>query len=53
MEGAQQPEMLNRFLEILLHPIIHVGYGAEFGIPGMIAEGEHRISWDAHMLNSW
>ncbi|KAL4062790.1 hypothetical protein V8B97DRAFT_2012212 [Scleroderma yunnanense] len=42
MEGAQQPEMLNRFLEVLLHPIIHVGYGAEFGIPGMIAEG---LAW--------
>lgn len=42
MQGAQQPEMLNRFLEILLHPIIHVGYGAEFGIPGMVAEG--RVS---------
>lgn len=44
IQGAQQPEMLNRFLEILLHPIIHVGYGAEFGIPGMIAEG---LAWTA------
>lgn len=43
-EGAQQPEMLNRFLEILLHPIIHVGYGAEFGLLGMIAEG---LAWTA------
>ena len=38
-QGAVQPEMLNRFLEILIHPIIHVGYGAEFGILGLIAEG--------------
>lgn len=43
-EGTQQPEMLNRFLEILLHPIIHVGYGAEFGLLGMIAEG---LAWTA------
>ncbi|KAH7886636.1 hypothetical protein F5I97DRAFT_1829234 [Phlebopus sp. FC_14] len=42
MEGTQQPEMLNRFLEILVHPIIHVGYGAEFGLLGMIAEG---LAW--------
>ncbi|KAF9242802.1 hypothetical protein BU15DRAFT_43515 [Melanogaster broomeanus] len=41
-QGAQQPEMLNRLMEILIHPIIHVGYGAEFGIPGLIAEG---LAW--------
>ncbi|KAF9221054.1 hypothetical protein BS17DRAFT_738099 [Gyrodon lividus] len=41
-QGPEQPEMLNRFLEILIHPIIHVGYGAEFGIPGLIAEG---LAW--------
>ncbi|KAG6329702.1 hypothetical protein ID866_9386 [Astraeus odoratus] len=41
MEGAQQPEMLNRFLEILLHPIIHVGYGAEFGIMGLAWTAVH------------
>ena len=38
-QGAEQPQMLNRLLEILIHPIIHVGYGAEFGILGLIAEG--------------
>lgn len=38
-QGAEQPQMLNRFLEILIHPIIHAGYGAEFGILGLIAEG--------------
>ncbi|KAF8840460.1 hypothetical protein BDN67DRAFT_951623 [Paxillus ammoniavirescens] len=43
-QGKQQPQMLNRFLEILLHPIIHVGYGAEFGLPGLIAEG---LAWTA------
>ncbi|KAF8550708.1 hypothetical protein OG21DRAFT_1499617 [Imleria badia] len=39
---GEQPQMLNRFLEILIHPIIHAGYGAEFGIPGLIAEG---LAW--------
>lgn len=34
-----KPEMLNRFLDGLLHPMIHVGYGCEFGLPGMIVEG--------------
>ena len=23
----------------LLHPYIHAGYGVEFGIPGLVAEG--------------
>ncbi|KAL0948385.1 hypothetical protein HGRIS_010967 [Hohenbuehelia grisea] len=34
-----QPEMLSRFLGGLLHPLIHTGYGAEFGLPGMLVEG--------------
>jgi Questin oxidase-like len=36
----RQPEMLNRFLDGLLHPMIHAGYGVEFGIPGIFAEGK-------------
>jgi len=38
---VKQPQMLNRFLGGLLHPIIHAGYGAEFGIPGMVVEGSY------------
>ena len=38
--SEKQPWMLARFLSGVLHPIIHVGYGAEFGLPGMIVEGE-------------
>ncbi|KAF8641640.1 hypothetical protein AX16_009866 [Volvariella volvacea WC 439] len=34
-----QPRMLDRFLAGLVHPIIFVGYGVEFGLPGMIIEG--------------
>ncbi|KJA17353.1 hypothetical protein HYPSUDRAFT_57785 [Hypholoma sublateritium FD-334 SS-4] len=38
-ENQRQPWMLSRFLSGALHPMIHVGYGAEFGLPGMIVEG--------------
>jgi len=31
--------MLGRFLSGLFHPVIHVGYGVEYGIPGMVIEG--------------
>lgn len=31
--------MLNRIFTGVLHPFIHVGYGCEFGLPGMVAEG--------------
>ena len=32
-------QMVNRLLSGLLHPMIHTGYGAEFGLLGMFAEG--------------
>jgi hypothetical protein len=32
--------MLNRFLDGVIHPLIHCGYGYELGIPGMIVEGK-------------
>ncbi|KAF9446677.1 hypothetical protein P691DRAFT_794239 [Macrolepiota fuliginosa MF-IS2] len=32
-------EMLSRFWAGLVHPMIHVGYGAEFELPGLVAEG--------------
>ncbi|KAK1216779.1 hypothetical protein PQX77_020584 [Marasmius sp. AFHP31] len=38
-KNGESPEMLCRFLDVLVHPMIHVGYGVEFGIPGVIAEG--------------
>ncbi|KAF9483644.1 hypothetical protein BDN70DRAFT_873484 [Pholiota conissans] len=37
--NASHPWMLSRFLSGVLHPMIHTGYGAEFGMPGMIVEG--------------
>lgn len=39
-EGASnQPEMLSRFTASLLHALIHVGHGLEFGLKGMVVEG--------------
>lgn len=38
--GAERyPDMLNRFLAGLLHPMIHTGFGVEFSLPGTFAEG--------------
>ena len=39
-ETKGQPRMLNRFLAGLVHPMIHTGNGLEFGILGLVAEGE-------------
>ncbi|KAJ7503666.1 hypothetical protein B0H11DRAFT_1710757 [Mycena galericulata] len=33
------PQMLNRLLAGILHPMLYVGYGIEFAIPGLVAEG--------------
>ncbi|EIN04883.1 hypothetical protein PUNSTDRAFT_75682 [Punctularia strigosozonata HHB-11173 SS5] len=36
---GSRPYMLDRFVAGVIHPLIHVGYGVEFGIPGILAEG--------------
>ncbi|KAF9235890.1 hypothetical protein BU15DRAFT_64441 [Melanogaster broomeanus] len=36
---TSQPEMLFRFVGGAWHPMIHAGYGVEFGLKGMLAEG--------------
>ena len=38
-EGHLGPQMVNRLVGGLLHPLIHVGHWAEFGVSGMLAEG--------------
>lgn len=38
-DGSRQPEMFGRFMSGLMHPLIHVGYGLEFGLLGILAEG--------------
>ncbi|KAF8332470.1 hypothetical protein F5887DRAFT_996977 [Amanita rubescens] len=38
--GNGEPlRMLDRFVSDLLHAFIHTGYGYEFGLPGIVAEG--------------
>ncbi|KAG6844831.1 hypothetical protein H0H93_016339, partial [Arthromyces matolae] len=34
----QQPEMLNRFMDGIIHSLIQVGYGLEFNVPGLVIE---------------
>ncbi|KAL4062791.1 hypothetical protein V8B97DRAFT_2112267 [Scleroderma yunnanense] len=36
---GEHPAMLSRFITGVIHPFIHVGYGAEFGLLGLSAEG--------------
>ncbi|GLB42753.1 putative protein of unknown function (DUF4243) [Lyophyllum shimeji] len=38
-EARKKPQVFNRFLGGLIHPMIHVGYGLEFCLPGMVVEG--------------
>lgn len=38
-DASTQPQMLARLLDGVVHPMIHVGYGVEFGLKGMVAEG--------------
>lgn len=49
----RQPQMMSRFFNGVLHPMIHVGYGAEFHLPGMIVEGAllasiHSVATSTH-----
>ncbi|OAX36710.1 hypothetical protein K503DRAFT_793258 [Rhizopogon vinicolor AM-OR11-026] len=38
-DAAAQPEMLCRFVDAVMHPLIQCGHGVEFGLKGMLAEG--------------
>ncbi|KAF8231824.1 hypothetical protein L208DRAFT_1398318 [Tricholoma matsutake] len=41
---SPRPRMLDHFLGGLIHPMIHVGYGLEFRLPGMVAQGLAQAS---------
>jgi len=43
-DTKSQPEMLYRFVDGVWHSLIHCGYGLEFGLEGMLAEGKSRVS---------
>jgi hypothetical protein len=49
-DGSRHPEMFARFMSGLMHPLIHVGYGLEFGLPGILAEG---TSFWVHPMSVW
>ncbi|KAI6030043.1 hypothetical protein EDC04DRAFT_2869052 [Pisolithus marmoratus] len=52
-EGAsKQPEMLSRFMLSVFHAVIHVGYGLEFGLKGMVVEGAQATTEVATRLVS-
>ncbi|EIW78449.1 hypothetical protein CONPUDRAFT_167455 [Coniophora puteana RWD-64-598 SS2] len=38
-KGSVHPVMVNRIFGGIFHPWIHIGFGAEFGQPGLVAEG--------------
>ncbi|KAE9401793.1 hypothetical protein BT96DRAFT_918658 [Gymnopus androsaceus JB14] len=38
-QKGEHPQMACRFLEFVIHPMIHFGYGVEFGLPVMLSEG--------------
>ncbi|KAG5637382.1 hypothetical protein H0H81_004759 [Sphagnurus paluster] len=50
-EKSKKPDMFNRFVGGLIHPLIHIGYGLEFCLPGMVAEGlaETAVHLSAHI----
>jgi hypothetical protein len=37
--GNRNIWMCARFFAALFHPMIHVAYGLEFGVPGLVVEG--------------
>jgi len=41
---GKQPQMLNRLLDGILHPMLYLGYGIEFSLPGLIAEGLAQVA---------
>ncbi|KAG6833346.1 hypothetical protein H0H87_008522 [Tephrocybe sp. NHM501043] len=43
-QHKDQPAMLDRCMDGILHSMIHIGNGLEFGVPGLVAEG---LAWTA------
>ena len=39
VHDGKHPGMLSRLIAVIFHALIHVGYGAEFGLLGLSAEG--------------
>ncbi|KAG6855853.1 hypothetical protein H0H87_010005 [Tephrocybe sp. NHM501043] len=43
-EDKEQPGMLDRCMDGIIHSMIHIGNGLEFGVPALVAEG---LAWTA------
>ena len=41
--AGEHPAMLSRCLALIFHPLILIGYGIEFNIPGLVAEGIYIV----------
>lgn len=43
--------MLDRFLASIVHPMIHLGYGLEFGLPGIVLEGKEFAVFQLYLTD--
>ncbi|KAG6876224.1 hypothetical protein C0992_000426 [Termitomyces sp. T32_za158] len=43
LKEDEQPEMLNRMMDGIIHSMIEVGHGLEFNVPGLVAEGKSTL----------
>ncbi|KAI8341053.1 hypothetical protein BC941DRAFT_449531 [Chlamydoabsidia padenii] len=46
-------DMLARLVGGVYHPLIHIGYGVEFGLPGQLAEGLAMAACTENRLAPW
>ncbi|ORZ09906.1 hypothetical protein BCR42DRAFT_423306 [Absidia repens] len=46
-------DMLSRFVGGAYHPLIHVGYGVEFGLKGQVAEGLAMAACTENRFSPW
>ncbi|KAJ8080349.1 hypothetical protein AAF712_005519 [Marasmius tenuissimus] len=49
--AGNNPQMISRFLDGVFHSMIWTGYGIEFGLPGVIAEGLAQCAVYTSQLN--
>jgi len=52
-ETSQAKDLLDRFYAGLYHPFIHVGYGVEFGLLGIVAEGLAETAVQSNQSNEF
>jgi hypothetical protein len=45
---GSKPLMLSRFLADIIHPLIHIGYGVDLDVDGIVVEGKHNVDGNFH-----